>query len=177
MQAATATRWTTVELAILLRSAGRKPLEWLSEKLERPPQEIEEVAARVRATGYPISLTVETCPVCGRRAPLMPSEGICAACHYERLNRQTAAKAARVLPLMSAKDRSIYHRTESLLEGRRADPVPQPPTVPDGASAVERMRAADAYEAALAERAGRIEKRKQRAAQKRLERMRAKATA
>ena len=178
MHEATATApWTTVELGILLRNAGRMPLEWLSEKLGRPQREVEEVAARVRATGYPISLTVETCPMCGRRAPLEPWAGICTACRYERVVRRTMARMARVMPLLSTEDRGLYAMTDAQVEGTKKDPMPKPPRIPADAGDVEQMRAIDAYDAELAEWAGRIECRKMRSAQKRFERMRAKATA
>ena len=62
--------WSTVELGILLRYAGHSPIEWIAEKLDRPREEVEDVAARVRATGYPIWLTLEVCPQCGQPARL-----------------------------------------------------------------------------------------------------------
>ena len=155
-----------------MESAGRVPKRTLCQKLNRDPDEVEAVAARIRATGYPISLTVETCPMCGRRAPLVYSTGICKPCQYRRAYGKTQREIADMLPLLSMRDRATYEDTEAKTGTARAcDPMPKPPVLAESASEEERMRAEDAYCVDLAEWEARRMHRALKAAQKRKERI------
>lgn len=184
MQEATATppqrarleRWSPEQLSALICNAGRVSVAELCRLTGCDEGEVREVAARVRATGYPISLTVETCPMCGRRAPLTRNDGICEVCRQRRVLDGTRARMARMMPRLSARERELYASTEAQVgKTRRNEPRPSPPAIPPDATEAKRADALDAYDAELAAWAGRIAAREAKAAQKRLERMAYKA--
>jgi hypothetical protein len=171
-------KWTEDDLRCLIENAGRVPLKVLCQKLKREPEEVEAVAARIRATGYPISLTVETCPMCGRRAPIVYSTGICKPCQYRRAYGKTQREIADMLPLLTAEDRATYEDTESDLGSRVHDDMPTPSPKPaPNATPAELMAYEDARCEAMADWEARRIHRKLKAAQKRKERIARKARA
>lgn len=170
-------RWSEEELRYLVESAGRVPKRTLCQKLNRDPDEVEAVAARIRSTGYPISLNVETCPMCGRRAPIVYSLGICKPCQYRRTIAQVRKQTAELLRLVAPDEREAYARTETSLGGRTFDPMPDIPAIPEDATEVERAAYEDARCAAMAEWEARNLHRQIKAAQKRKERIARKARA
>ena len=168
-------RWSLEQFSALIWNAGRVNIAELCRLTGHDEDEVRQVAARVRATGYPISLTVETCPMCGRRAPLMCYEGICEACHYQRMTDRNRRRRAELMPLMRASDRETYATTEAELAGRKREPMPKAPDLAAFATEAERMEAQDAYEAECAAWAGRNAMLEARRTQKRTERMARKA--
>lgn len=179
MHEATATRtqegWSRKQFSALICNAGRVTIAELCRLTGHDEGEVRQVAARVRATGYPISLTVDTCPMCGRRAPLTRTEGICEACHYQRMTDRNRRRMAELAPLMSAADRETYATTEAELAGRKREPMPKAPDLAAFATEAERMEARDAYEAECAAWAGRSARLEALRTQKRVERMARKA--
>lgn len=179
MHEATATRaregWSRKQFSALICNAGRVTIAELCRLTGHDEGDVRQVAARVRATGYPISLTVDTCPMCGRRAPLTRTEGICEACHYQRMTDRNQRRMASLIPLMRAKDRETYATTEAELSGRKREPMPKAPDLAAFATEAERMEAQDAYEAECAAWAGRNAMLEARRTQKRTERMARKA--
>ena len=168
-------RWSLEQFSALIWNAGRVTIAELCRLTGHDEGEVRQVAARVRATGYPLSLTVETCPMCGRRAPLRRAEGICDACHYQRATDRNRRRMAELAPLMSAADRETYATTEAELAGRRREPMPRAPELAPGSTEAERMEARDAYEAECAAWAGRNARLEALRTQKRVERMARKA--
>ena len=164
-------RWSLEQFSALIWNAGRVTIAELCRLTGHDEGEVRQVAARVRATGYPISLTVETCPMCGRRAPLVRTEGICKACHYQRMTDRNRRRMAELMPLMRAKDQETYATTEAELSGRKREPMPKAPDFAAFATEAERMEAMDAYEAERAAWAGRSARLEALRTQKRVERM------
>lgn len=171
-------KWTEDDLRCLIENAGRVPVKVLCRKLKREPEEVEAVAARIRATGYPISLVVETCPMCGRRAPIVYSLGICRPCQYRRAYGKTQREIADILPLLTAEDRATYEDTEADLGGRVHEDMPTTgPKPAPNATPAELMAYEDAQCEAMAEWEARRIHRELKAAQKRKERIARKARA
>lgn len=166
--------WTEWQLRYLLRNAGRIPTKNLCENLERDPAEVERVTARLRALGYPVSLTLAVCPTCGAIAPLLDM-GICEACKNAKLLNRIDDAQSLVLQLLSGEDRAIYLDTEAEKASRKYDPMPKPTHPLDESNPVEVMRAEDKTLSDLAEWRARLINRELRAAQKRKERMARKA--
>lgn len=170
--------WTESELAFLIENAGRMPRKMLCKRMGRSSDEIEAVVARLRKIGYPISLDVETCPMCGRRAPIVYSLGICKPCQYRRAYGKTQREIADMLPLLTAEDRATYEDTESDLGSRVHDDMPTPSPKPaPNATPAELMAYEDAQCKAMADWEARRIHRKLKAAQKRKERIARKARA
>jgi len=170
-------RWSERELRYLIESAGRVPKRTICRKLNRRPEEVEAVAARVRATGYPISLDVETCPMCGRRAPIVYSLGICKPCKYKLAIARERRQTAELLRLVTPGERESYAQTEAWLRGRAFHAPPKPPAIPEDATEAERAAYEDAFCEAVAEWDAHNLHRQLKAAQKRKERIARKARA
>lgn len=171
-------KWTEGDLRFLLENAGRVPVEKLCRGLRRDRAEVEDVAARVRATGYPIGLTVETCPMCGSRAPIVYNLGICLPCSRRRAYENTQRQISEILPLLAPEDRATYEDTEADCGCRALDAMPEPTGRPtSGATPAELMAYEEGRCAQVAEWEARQIQRRVKAAQKRKERIALKARA
>lgn len=170
-------RWSTKEFRTFLENAGSMDARHLSRAVGRPVAELEEVADRLYAIGYHVSVTLGTCPICGRRARLSAKTGICRTCSADGRLGVLRARVAALEPLMSPRDRRTYRHTDTRLGGRVSEPRPKAPALDKGATPAERRRAKDGYDAAVDDWSARRAERRLRAAQKRYERMVAHARA
>lgn len=172
-----ARHWSCSELETLLGDAGRVSIEKLTKKLGRTREELEWVVARLRAFGYPVSLTLAICPMCGNMAPIVYGEGICWPCHYRRALERTQAQIASLLPLLSPEDRKTYEDTEAQLGGYIIEGMPTSRSPRSTANALNRVREEDKALASLSDWEARRIRRALKASQKRKERISRKARA
>lgn len=166
--------WRESELAYIREHAGRVPARDIRKALRVSRNQLKHAAARMRDAGEDVDLRcfsprTVVCPSCGCARTLFGAEGICEPCRLARRLAETEAETAELLPLLSAKDRATYERTEAQRE-TRGEPMPAAPRTA-GMTAYERARAEEAHDIAMERwQAARL-KRLLKAAQKRKQRV------
>lgn len=187
--------WTTREIRYLLDNAGRVPEADICAELGRTSRAVESMAHRLRLQGVRLELRqyvprVERCPECGgpmdalrgqgfapgRPKPPRAAPSMCLACRHRLKAEGLRDEAARLLASAPYAVRASYESHGSrLLGANMAPPSPRPeaPRIPEGAPWPQRKRAEERHQIAVEEWAAEGQFRAMRAAQRRLERIRA----
>lgn len=187
--------WSTSEVRYLVKVAGRVPEADICAELGRTPRAVESMAHRLRRQGVRLELRqyvprVERCPECGgpmdtlrgqkfapgRPKPPRAAPDMCLACRHRSKAAALRDETARLLAGAPMAVKASYAHGDRLIKGAStapASPRPQAPRIPEGAPWPQRKRAEDRHQIAMEEWAAAPQYRAMRAAQRRLERIRA----